>query len=582
MTNSKRFTSFLLACTFAFSLLGCGGSGGGGGSINPNPMIQNASFQVTWPARSRAGVEKGSALVHDLGSALSATVTLKAADANGQDVTVAIDREASHVAAFTGTYLVGKPIKASVSALTAQFFAGHTEQGAVVGTASASIAASGSSLNLADIVLQGVIKKVGIVNPGPLTVGTKNVQLLFTTQDASGNTVAVTPGSAIWSISSGGSYLTLTKDGIGNAVAVGAAQVVATVDGVSSAQASITVVAGGKTGEYRLVPINTVAGVYNLGINASGEVAGNTLDKSGNNLAFVWTEANGVADLSLGSFQFPNNFTVAQAINDAGQIVGSGFHFITPGAGYLQPVFWPSGAATPVEPTQTFGSGNLNAGQTSLLGINNSGAMVGNTNTGFVNNSKATYWSSPNAVPVSLAQGSSAGSAAAAINSSGEIVGELQSLNESGSPTHACIWTSSSAAPTMLKELSGGTSSQAIAVNASGEIVGTETEASGLHVLLWTSSSATPKDLGLGEGLSPVVALNDTGTVVWLSISGTSISGGIYTPAGGIKDLNNLLDSSGAGYTIQSGSGVNNNGWIAGIAKGPTGQITPVVLIPNN
>lgn len=453
MSNFNRSVLFL----FALTLFGCGGNGGGGGTTTGPTLIQNASFQVTWPARSRVGVPKGSVLTQNLSSALSATVTLKAAASNGQDVTAKIERDATQIAAYTGTYAVGTPIKASVSSLTAQFFAQHTEAGAVVGTATAAISVSGSNLDLANIVLDGVIKKVAIVNPGSLTVGTNNVQLAFATTDANGNTVAVTPGSAIWSISSGGTFITLTKDGICDAVASGTAEVVATVDGIASAQGPVLVAATGKAGQYRVVPINTViSGIYTLGINASGEVIGTTLNNSGNDLAFVWTQAQGVIDLNLGSFQFPNNFSVAQAINDSGQIVGSGFHNIGTGVGYYQPAYWPSGSAAPAEPAQTFGSGNLNAGSTAMQWINNSGSMVGSTNTGFVNNSRATYWSSPSATPVNLAQGSAAGSSAEAINSGGEIVGSLQSLNEAGSPTHACVWSSFSVAPTMLKEIAGG------------------------------------------------------------------------------------------------------------------------------
>jgi hypothetical protein len=77
------------------------------------------------------------------------------------------------------------------------------------------------------------------------------------------------------------------------------------------------------------------------------------------------------------------------------------------------------------------------------------------------------------------------------------------------------------------------------------------------------------------------MGLNDAGTVVWSSYSSTSFTGSIYTATGGVKDLDTLLDSSGAGYTIQSGSAINTGGWIAAVAKGPGGGITPVVLTPD-
>lgn len=572
--NARAATvgALVLAVLGAAALLaGCGGDGGGNGGGNNPAMIQNAAFQITWPGRSRAPVE------HNLSSALSVMVTLKGADANGQDVTVAIDRDTSKVSGYTATYQVGRPIRASVSSLSATFFGAAAEQGAAVGTATAAISATGSNLVLASIVVQGAIKSVGVISPGTLTVGTQNRQFQFTSLDGGGNTVAVSAGSAIWTVVTGGSFLTLTKDGIATAVANGTATVTATVDGISSPAANIVVSSTGLAGAYRLVPIPvTNLGGIDFNINASNEVVGSTVDASFNTHAFAWTQASGVTQLK--SFLVSPDRTGAHTLNDAGQIIGS---VITSQTGPVmqQPVIWPSSGAVPVVAKRISGSGTLNTGQTGLLGINNAGAMVGNTQIGFGENTYATYWSSPDATPVILAQGSAPGAVAWAINAGGLIVGALQSTDPPFTQEHACAWTSSSAQPALLKELPGTARSTALGVNPSGQTVGIDYLASSIHAVLWNSTSADPIDLGLFDNIGLYTGfawINDTGAVVWTSPTGPAI----YTPAGSIKQLSGMVDTSGNGYTLLGASGINASGTILAVAKNPGGSTILVVLIP--
>jgi len=47
-----------------------------------------------------------------------------------------------------------------------------------------------------------------------------------------------------------------------------------------------------------------------------------------------------------------------------------------------------------------------------------------------------------------------------------------------------------------------------------------------------------------------------------------------------MNDLNNLLDSSGAGYRVRGGFAINDNGWIAATAVAPNGHEHAVLLIP--
>jgi hypothetical protein len=126
-----------------------------------------------------------------------------------------------------------------------------------------------------------------------------------------------------------------------------------------------------------------------------------------------------------------------------------------------------------------------------------------------------------------------------------------------------------------------------VALNSSGEILGSETESDGKqHILVWSSATATPTDIGSQPVaqialLSPNLfgSLNDSGVAVWLSLA-NGFAGEVYTSAAGAKDLTTLLDSSGAGYTVMSACGINDNGWIVGTAQSG-GVNKQVVLIPN-
>gem|GEM_PF-3472946 len=576
------FKNLKLAVALVAALVAMGGCGGCGHSAvvsgDQTKMVSGASFQIVWPMRSR------NALTTGLTSALSCQIVLKAADANGQDVTLKFDRDSTKVAGYTGTYQVGQPIRAATNSIVATFYAQPAEAGPVVGTATTGVSISGTAIDFTKIVLQGVIHSVAVVNPGTLLAASSATQLQFTTKDASGNTVAVTPGSAIWSVASGGAYLTLTKDGIATPVSAGSAVVSATVDGITSPTDTITVGSAGAKGTYRMVVIpGSLSGDYSCSINASGEAVINPLGSNGNPAAYAWTQAGGVTEVSEGS---STSSSLGSAINDSGEIVGEVFS----GSGATstaEPAVWSSSSTTPVEPAQTFGSGNSGAGTTYLWGVNNSGAFVGGTQLAGNSDSTATYWASSTATPVKMSAGSAVGAIAFAINTGGEIAGNIQVSNSATAVTHACIWSSYSAAPTLLKEISGGTSSGAVALNSYGEVLGWEAESDGKqHVLIWSTPGATPKDISPDS--APTVALfspkligslNDSGVAVWLSVT-NELGGEIYTPASGVKNLTTLLDSSGAGYAIYSAAAINDNGWIVGSALS-NGIYHPVVLIPN-
>lgn len=92
-------------------------------------------------------------------------------------------------------------------------------------------------------------------------------------------------------------------------------------------------------------------------------------------------------------------------------------------------------------------------------------------------------------------------------------------------------------------------------------------------------------DLGsMGRPFSSAAAINDYGWVV--GNAGNSPSDA-YLPAfvyngTAMFDLNNLLDASGAGWTVLNATDINDAGWIAATARlnGSLGGISYVLLTP--
>jgi hypothetical protein len=202
-------------------------------------LVAKTTFQITWPARTRTGLNS------NLTSAQSVSVTFNSANGSGGDVTVNEDRQSGNLAPYTGTYTVYQQIDPSVKSMTATFYAGIGITGAVVGTATASVNLSGTTLNLASVTLSGVITKVAVLPPASISVGSGQTQLQFSAFIATGEVIAVTPGSASWKVVSGGSHLTVTPDGLATATSAGTSMVTATVDGVTSPAANVTTTLAG-------------------------------------------------------------------------------------------------------------------------------------------------------------------------------------------------------------------------------------------------------------------------------------------------------------------------------------------------
>ncbi len=234
MVRPKIFVllAFVVVAT-ATIILGCGGSGGGSGTTGSNG-VAGVTVSISWPTVSRS-------YAITLTSARSATITLPAGSPSGADVSFDVDRDGTKLAAYTGTYTVPSNLTASVSSMTATFYSQPGSTGVVVGSATAMATLSGTSLTFTPITLVGVVKSV-VVASTSVVVGTNGNQLAVVAYDASNSSVAVNPGSFIFAITGGANFLTLTADGLATGTAIGNATVTASVDGLTSPAATISVV----------------------------------------------------------------------------------------------------------------------------------------------------------------------------------------------------------------------------------------------------------------------------------------------------------------------------------------------------
>lgn len=281
-------------------------------------------------------------------------------------------------------------------------------------------------------------------------------------------------------------------------------------------------------------------------INNSGEIAANVVFPGGTGT--LWQNGTVVALPSID----PNyNTSSIKAIGDGGQAVGDGYIVGDSLATTIEvPVVWVNGQleALPFLSGHPMGEAD---------DINASGQIVGFC---FDNISPqdhvATLWQNGKATALS-----SGFSYAAAINASGQIVG-----NDSfGTEFSAALWQNGKAIN--LGVLPGDASSWAVAINDSGEIVG-YSEATYYQATAWINGKIIGLPFLPGGTNSQAFAINAEGLIVGTSngpagVSPLEQSHAVAWIGGSVIDLNGLLPANSA-WLLTSATGVNDRGQIVG------------------
>jgi len=260
--------------------------------------------------------------------------------------------------------------------------------------------------------------------------------------------------------------------------------------------------------------------------------------------------------------------TTIFGINDSGAIVGN----IVEADGSIQGFTFSGGTFTPF-------AHDPNAG---LFGINNAGTIVGQASAsgspGFVDNGTFTTFQAPSADPAN------GGTAAIGINSTGIIVGNY---TDSGNTTHGFLLSGDPGSPASYTTIDppGSTSTFANGVNDSGTIAGAFTDST---ATCGTFPTNTHGFTDIGGVFATIDVPNSCETIV-NGLNNSGVLAGLY------RDLANndhgFIDVGGVFITIDDpnaiepvgGSiveGINSFGDIIGIFDGKDGVTHGFIAVP--
>jgi Synergist-CTERM protein sorting domain-containing protein len=296
------------------------------------------------------------------------------------------------------------------------------------------------------------------------------------------------------------------------------------------------------------------------GINDSGDVVGWSTG-SGGARAFLYTDADGMVVLP----GLPDRMrTIARDVNDAGVVVGSAN---AGGTDLGHAVMWIDGAVQDL--------GTLDTGAYSeAWGVNNLGEVVGWSYTSGGNGLTGVhaFLSTPQGGLLDLTPDSDNGYAHD-INDAGQVTGYLTAAGG----YHAFRWEQGMVDLGVLPDFAH---TFGWALNASGQVAGNATSAAGDRERLFRSvEGGGLENLG-GQGEhNAAYGINAAGTVV--GARGESGKRAIiYTDAGGLEDLDALIDPS-AGWVMLAAHDINDADQIVGYAfDNNSGRTHAVRLTP--
>ena len=131
--------------------------------------------------------------------------------------------------------------------------------------------------------------------------------------------------------------------------------------------------------------------------------------------------------------------------------------------------------------------------------------------------------------------------------------------------------------------LPGGNFSEATGINSLGQVVGVATTSTGIaDTFLWSSTGGMI-DLGhlpIESSPGDTFGVNDLGQITGYLSPNTGDNAWIWSSATGWQNLNQLLDLSGKGWTLEDAVGINNSGQIAGYGVDPAGDYEGFLLTP--
>jgi probable HAF family extracellular repeat protein len=301
------------------------------------------------------------------------------------------------------------------------------------------------------------------------------------------------------------------------------------------------------------------------GLNESGAVSGvNAINDAYRGLLYggAWTNLG-----TLGGSE-----SLAGGLNDSGQVAG----YSQTASGTARAFIWSAGGTdgVPTNP-QMKELGALDNGETHGYGINNQGEVTGYSDV--VVKSKvqqhAFVWRNGNMSDIGTLLSQWPNSFGYAINDSGHVAGTAYNANYS--TMRAFLYNGTSAMD--IGDLGGDAS--ALTLNGADQVTGYATASGGVdHAFLY--ASGTMKDLGtLGGHYSYGLGINNGGVIVggsFIDANDTVYHAFIWSN-NVMRDLNGLVDASGAGWVLVEAQAVNDLGQVVG--SGAYGGANHVFLL---
>jgi len=292
------------------------------------------------------------------------------------------------------------------------------------------------------------------------------------------------------------------------------------------------------------------------GINSAGQVVGRSITSLGETRSFIWDRQTGMQDLGvLGGYGGE-----AYGINDEGQVVGIAYTagHAGPNDGQYHAFVWSNSDGMQELDALYSGVGSC------AWAINSSGQVAGASLTpdGDI---RGVVWDGIGGIQEVGTLGGDY-SEAFAINDTGQVVGRAGLLGAT-LPSQAFIWDCVAGIRPVGPSY-GPSGSTSYAINELGCVAGAFRIDGGIRAFRWTETGGM-EDIGGPTGQLGVwgeaTDINDSGLVVgWSKLSDSDVHALLWDGDGQMSDLNDLLDESGGGWTLEFARSVNNLGQIVG------------------
>jgi probable HAF family extracellular repeat protein len=324
---------------------------------------------------------------------------------------------------------------------------------------------------------------------------------------------------------------------------------------------------------YTITDLSDPSDNYRLahGINAAGQIVGEFESTNLVSVGAFWYHDGTNTDIGV----LPGFLDAyAHGINDSGEIAGYCDQFSGIERGFL----YANGGMTKLE---TLATPPTLLGYSEAYAINRAGQVVGTATLTDTAINHAVLWSGSSKTDLGALGGATYNSSAFGLNNAGVIVGE----SEVTASIYAHAFSYSNNVMTDLGTLPGGFFSRANAVNASGVIVGESDTLVGAgtatHAFVCTNGPGSIQDLGtLGGSQSSAAAINSAGQIVGYAVDSNGVSRAFLYTNSKMVDLNSLIPPNSSWTNLEAATGINDTGQITGYGHLANGSFHSFLLTP--